>query len=163
MSVRSEPSAPAARDATLSYVFNLLGLTVEEIHGALALVPTVDGSSLIDMVGAYETTQGFTPSGGYAGLIPALFQFGDLTDYYRGIEKRQWPGEGRLWLLGCDCGEVGCWPLEAEVTLADHSVMWSSFAQPHRRAWSYGGFGPFVFDRRQYEDAVAASEAAVTP
>jgi hypothetical protein len=42
------------------------------------------------------------------------------------------------------------------VTLTEHSVTWSNFAQPHRRAWSYAGFGPFVFDRRQYENAIAA-------
>jgi hypothetical protein len=56
---------------------------------------------------------------------------------------------------------VGCWPLEAGVTLAEESVRWSAFAQPHRRVWSYAGFGPFVFDRRQYEDAVAEAVAAL--
>ncbi|VTR76625.1 hypothetical protein [Cellulomonas hominis] len=84
--------------------------------------------------------RGFAPAGEYAGLVPA-----------------------RLWLLGCDCGEVGCWPLEADVVLTDHQVTWSGFAQPHRPAWSYAGVGPFVFDRRQYEDAVATSAALVHP
>ncbi|MBO1752546.1 hypothetical protein J4G33_12105 [Actinotalea sp. BY-33] len=138
---------------------NLLGLlAVKESEGVVALVPTVDGASLIDMVEAYESLQGFAPAGGYAGLLPA----GDLNDYYRGVRARHWPRSKRLWLLGCDCGEVGCWPLEAEVVLAENSVTWSGFAQPHRPEWAYTGFGPFVFDRRQYEDAVAAASAIVT-
>lgn len=142
-------------------MFNVVDLAVEKTQGVLALVPKVDGAALVDMVKAFEEGQGFTPAGCYAGIIPAQFQFGDLTDYYRGIARRQWPRGGHLWLLGCDCGEVGCWPLEAEVTLTDRAVSWSSFAQPHRPAWSYAGFGPFVFDRLQYENAVAGSVAAL--
>lgn len=151
----------AYRGARLTRVFNVLDIAVEETAGALALVPSVDGTALVDMVRDFEESQGFTPAGGYAGLVPAHFPFGDLVDYYRGIARRQSPRGGRLWLLGCDCGEVGCWPLEAEVTLTDQWVRWSNFSQPHRTSWSYDALGPFVFDRRQYEDAVAESVAAL--
>ncbi|WP_198303494.1 hypothetical protein [Cellulomonas sp. PSBB021] len=139
----------------------VLGMTVVESDGVAALVPSIDGASLIDMVRAFEQVRGFTPAGGYAGIIPAHFQFGDLADYYLGTASRLWPRDGHLWVLGCDCGEVGCWPLEAEITVSDQSVWWCNFSQPHRPAWSYAGFGPFVFDRRQYENAVAASVAAL--
>jgi hypothetical protein len=83
-------------------------MTVQEDQRGPALTPFVDGASLIEMVGAYETAQGFKPAGGYSGLVPAHFNYGDLDDYYRGIAQRQSPRKGRLWLLGCDCGEVGC-------------------------------------------------------
>lgn len=142
-------------------MLNVLDLLAKENSGVVALVPSVDGVSLVDLVGAFEESQGFTPAGGYAGIIPAYVQLGDLADYYRGIARAQLPQRGRLWLLGCDCGEVSCWPLEADVTLAEESVGWSAFAQPHRSAWSYAGFVPFVFDRRQYEDAVAGAVAAL--
>lgn len=142
-------------------MLNVLDLLAKDNSGVVALVPPVDGVSLVDLVGAFEESQGFTPAGGYAGIIPAYVQLGDLAAYYRGIARAQLPQRGRLWLLGCDCGEVSCWPLEADVTLAEESVRWSAFAQPCRRVWSYAGFGPFVFDRRQYEDAVAEAVAAL--
>ncbi|WP_221652077.1 hypothetical protein [Actinotalea ferrariae] len=141
---------------------NQLTLAAEEYEGVTGLVPFVDGSSLVDLVGAYESARGFTPAGGYGGLVPAYFRFGDLCDYYRGIEKRQWPDKGRVSLLACDCGEIGCWPLDASVTLTAHSVTWSNFVQPHRRVWSYADFGPFIFDRRQYEAAVSTCLATLT-
>lgn len=48
-------------------------------------------------------------------------------------------------LLGCECGEPGCWPLMARVEVGAEQVAWSDFEQPHRRDnWAYAGFGPFV-------------------
>ena len=63
-------------------------------------------------------------------------------------------------LLECACGEPGCWPLLATVTVGSAQVIWSGFEQPHRRAdsagghWDYGGFGPFVFERAAYDAAL---------
>ncbi len=79
------------------------------------LIPYVDAASLIDLVNQYEEDRGYAPAGGYAGLIPAHFNFGDLTRYYLGRGDRQWPEPGQAWLLACDCGEVGCWPLQARI------------------------------------------------
>lgn len=146
---------------TLWPVVCVLDFAMDDVNGSVALIPTVDGESLLELVGAYEAGAGYYPADGYGGLLPAYFRLGDLMDYYRGIAKRQWPRKGRLWLLGCDCGEAGCWPLEAAVSVADATVTWSGFTQPHRPAWSYAGFGPFVFDRDQYEAAVAVAVAAL--
>ncbi len=85
---------------------------------------------------------------------PSQFRFGDLTKYYLGSETQQWPQPGHAWLLGCDCGEVGCWPLTAQATVTEQTVMWSDFGQPHRPNWNYDGFGPFTFDRVSYDEAV---------
>lgn len=122
---------------------------------ALEITPFVDGISLIDLVADFEASRGYESAGGYAGIIPAHFRFGDLRDYYFGRERRQWPESGRLWLLGCDCGEVGCWPLEVGVAFTDDIVVWSDFRQPHREKRSYDSFGPFQFDRRSYDDQIA--------
>jgi hypothetical protein len=62
----------------------------------------------------------------------------------------------RVYLLGCQCGEVGCWPLLARIRAEDESVVWDSFEQPNRKDRNYSGFGPFVFDAEQYREAVAA-------
>lgn len=126
-----------------------------------SLVPEVDGQSLIDLVAAYETARGYTPAGEYGGIVPDYFNFGDLSQHYLGTASPQWPRPGGCWLLSCECGEAGCWPLEVKVTLTSQTVTWSNFRQPHRPSWTYSGLGPFQFDRRQYETAVADAVRAL--
>lgn len=125
------------------------------------VVPVVNGRSLVDLVAEFERAQGWQPVGGYSGLIPDHFRFGELTQYYLGREARQWPEQGRAWLLGCDCGEVGCWPLDARIELPDQHVVWQGFRQPHRPHRDYQAFGTFVFAREAYERAVRAAVAAL--
>jgi hypothetical protein len=132
----------------------MLTFTLRDLHGAAALTPHVDGSSLVDLVSIYESARGYVPAGGYAGLVLASFGFGDLTAYFKGVAQRQWPRPAHAWLLGCDCGEVGCWPLTARIEATEESVTWTDFAQDHRPDWAYTGFGPFVFDATQYVEAV---------
>lgn len=57
-------------------------------------------------------------------------------------------------LLGCICGEEGCWPLLARIEVGPRRVTWSAFEQPYRPHWDYGL--KLVFDRWAYEDALAA-------
>jgi hypothetical protein len=120
-----------------------------------AVSASVDGAPLSGLIERYEASHGYSPAGGYGGLVPDYFNFGDLVAYLFGQAARQYPAPGRAYLLGCgDCGEVGCWPLEASIVLDEHMVTWSNFAQPHRRERDYSEFGPFVFDRAQYAGAV---------
>lgn len=63
--------ASGMSDATRPFVSHTLTMITEERQGVLALVPVVDRSSLIELVGAYESAQGFTPAGACGGLIPA--------------------------------------------------------------------------------------------
>lgn len=125
------------------------------------VVPVVNGRSLVDLVSAFEAAQGWEPAGGYSGLVPDHFRFGELTQYYLGRETRQWPERGRAWLLGCDCGEVGCWPLDASIEVTGDRVVWQDFRQPHRPKRAYQGFGPFVFAREVYERSVRVAVAAL--
>jgi hypothetical protein len=125
------------------------------------LMPEVNGVPLVDLVATFETGRGYRPTGGYAGLVLDHFDFGDLSRYFLGLGDGQWPRPGRAWLLGCDCGEVGCWPLEVAIDVESARVGWSGFAQPHRPAWDYTGFGPFVFVRDQYDRAVSAAVATL--
>jgi len=124
------------------------------------IIPIVNGRSLIDLVADFERSHAFDSAGKYAGICPAHFRFGDLTLYYLGRETQEWPTPGRAWLLGCDCGEVGCWPLEAAIDVTDNRVIWQDFRQPHRPGRDYRGFGPFVFARHEYDHAV--QQAVVT-
>ena len=94
-------------------------------------------------------------AGKYVGLAPReVFSpsrrlLGEPETYYDADD----PG-GRLALLGCGCGEPGCWPLLARITPRDDVVIWADFKQPHRRHWRYDALGPFVFERGEYEAAL---------
>ena len=130
---------------------------------SLIIVPLVNERSLVELIHDFEQGQAFDPVGGYNGLIPDHFDFGDLSAYYLAANDRQWPKPGHAWLLGCDCGEVGCWPLTARIEVADDVVTWTEFSQEHRPDRNYSDFGPFVFDRTQYESAVAHLVERVRP
>lgn len=65
--------------------------------------------------------------------------------------------DGKLAVLGCGCGEVGCWPLRVRISVTEDRVTWGGFEQPHRRRWDHGALGPFVFDRGEYEAALQGS------
>jgi len=118
------------------------------------LVPVVDGRRLDDLVEEYERDKSFDIIGGYAGLVLDHVKVRDLRQYFAG-KQQPWPGH-RVPLLGCECGELGCWPLVAAVEQEDEVVRWSAFEQPHRAGRDYSGFGPFVFERRDYDAAVEA-------
>jgi hypothetical protein len=65
---------------------------------------------------------------------------------------------GGVALMGCTCGEVGCWPFVARIDIDDDEVVWRDFRQPHRPSWRYADFAPLHFDRTAYEAEVAAAE-----
>jgi hypothetical protein len=90
-------------------------------------------------------------AGSYAGLVvgPGLPATHDL-----GEPVETWFGDGDTVLLGCECGESGCWPLTARVTVTDTTVTWLEFCTGHRD-WDLSAVGPFTFDRRAYEVTLA--------
>jgi hypothetical protein len=90
----------------------------------------------------------------YGGLIPAYYLFGAASAHYLGRAVMVSEDE-KVPVLGCECGEWGCWPLLTRVVVDGDAVIWTDFEQPHRRDRDYSGFGPFIFDRRAYEEAVA--------
>lgn len=109
----------------------------------------------------YEPAAGFDVPGAYAGLVLDHFNFGDLIAYLTGQPDSAYSAaRGVIALLGCDCGEVGCWPLESQVLVENDFVTWRGFAQPFRPRRDCGNFDPFTFRKNQYESA--ACEAAAT-
>jgi hypothetical protein len=67
----------------------------------------------------------------------------------------------RVPLLGCECGEWGCLPLLATMTVLDDAVRWSDFEQPQQVEGDYSGFGPFQFGREEHEHEIETLERAV--
>lgn len=94
-------------------------------------------------------------AGSYVGLppnevfLPSRRFLGEPETY----DDKDSPDD-KLAVLGCGCGEVGCWPLLVCITLRKEAVLWSGFEQPHRRHWRYEELGPFLFDLSRYLDAL---------
>lgn len=120
---------------------------------------SVNGHDLIDLVRDVELPfarrEGHPElAGSYLGLEPKDVVASRLLprtphDDHADVRK--------VTVLVCECGEEGCWPLRATITVTPDSVIWSDFEQPHRgpedpaRHWEYDRLGPFVFERGRYE------------
>lgn len=133
-----------------------------DYNGAAEVVPVVDGQELTDLIHAFEKRVGIeTRDVSYGGLIPSSFRFGPLRNHFLAADGAFVNKQHKVPLLGCRCGEWGCWPLLASVTADDDTVRWSAFDQPHRPERDYNEFGPFQFARDEYEDELGALERTV--
>jgi hypothetical protein len=130
-----------------------LELRVITFDDVVEVVPYVDGRSLVALVGAVESANGYSPAGCYGGLVPAAFRYGPAGSQWYGHGR--WPYPGRAWVLACDCHEAGCWPFEVTVRAEARTVSWEDPTQPHRPEWDYTALGTLTFDRAQYDVAVA--------
>lgn len=125
------------------------------------VTPYVNGTSLIELARRVELGQATKQSepdlaGAYAGLAIGMTQLVDWKPWYLNDEPQSWFGDGDSCLLGCTCGETGCWPLTAKVAVSHDRVTWSGFRTGHR-AWDLRMLGPFTFHRDQYKAALTAS------
>ena len=123
--------------------------------------PYVDGVRLQDLIRPVE--QPFADregkpdlAGAYAGLPGSTIPW--PTRHLLGDPLLSWYDDGDTVLLGCECGDPGCWPLTAHVEVTDSSVTWYHFRTGHRD-WNLSDLEPLVFDRTQYERALRAAEA----
>jgi hypothetical protein len=127
----------------------------DRTSGVRVLIDDVDLVELVREweVGLAEAEGSPGLAGSYAGLHP-----GNVNDPERCgfLGNKAWDSMGRVAVLGCECGESGCWPLLCRVDFSDDLVVWSDFRQPHRPSWDYREFGPFTFDRRQYLESLEA-------
>jgi hypothetical protein len=136
------------RRLTLETVSHDLGRADTSVR---SLVPHVDGRSLLDLVDSHERRRGYDVPGSYAPLLVPREEF---RGYLLG-EREAW--DGKVPLLGCTCGEWGCWPLLARVVVAAGLVEWRDVGQPHRPERDYERFGSFVFVERDYRAVVEAA------
>jgi len=120
------------------------------------LVPFLNGVPLGDLVRGVElpfARREGSPdlAGRYAGLAGDEVRW--PSRHYLGDPVRSWFGDGDTVLLGCVCGDWGCWPFTAVVTVADDMVTWSGYRTGHRD-WDYRELRDISFDRVQYEEAL---------
>jgi hypothetical protein len=71
-----------------------------------------------------------------------------------GQPECSWFNDGDTVLMGCTCGEWGCWPLTVQIEIGPEAVTWHRLRTGHR-TWDLNTLGPFVFDRAEYEAAVS--------
>lgn len=133
-----------------------------DLDDVIEVVPAIDGEELTDLIHRFERAAEMeTRDVSYGGLIPSYFRFGRLRHHYLAEGDAFVNDRGKVPLLGCECGEWGCWPLLAAVRRTDETITGEAFEQPHRPKRDYSAFGPFVFDRSQYEAALAVLEEAL--
>ncbi|MEU0871699.1 hypothetical protein [Nocardia brasiliensis] len=117
------------------------------------VIPRVDGVALTDLIDRFELDAGIQPApGAYGGLIPAYSRDLRMDDHFHG--RSTMATGSKTPVLVCECGEWGCWPLLAEITVTEDLVIWDRFGPNHPTRGDYGRFGPFRFDRNQYDDAL---------
>jgi hypothetical protein len=122
--------------------------------GELEVVPLIGGVLLTTLIDAYELGTGMDPAGGaYGGLVPASYRFGGMERHFRGGSTETFGPATPV--LGGECGQWDCWPLLCRIGFTGGEVRWDEFAQPRRPVRDYTRFGPFRFDRDEYEDALA--------
>lgn len=134
-----------------------IGERVDPSEGAVDAVDIfVNGRNLVEIV--REAERPFRAREGrpdrvsdYVGLSPeetfltSPRLLGEPTTFYDHDSA-----EGKIAVLGCGCGDVGCWPFRVRIKPQEDVVIWDGFEQPHRPAWRYDDLRPFVFDRSQY-------------
>lgn len=129
------------------------GVVVDAIVPHLAGVPLPDLLRRVELPSA-RRERSADLAGSYAGLSDDAVRW--PSRHYLGEPELTWFGDGDTVLLGCPCGEWGCWPFTAVVTVEEDTVTWSRYRTGHRD-WDYGHLHDFVFDRAQYEQAVRAT------
>ncbi|MBH0774701.1 hypothetical protein [Nocardia bovistercoris] len=124
------------------------------------IMPRIDTISLNDLIDTFEISADMQPAGdAYGGLVPRFVRFESAVDHFHGFSSLAM-GQ-KIPVLACSCGELGCWPLLTRISLTGDLVVWDYFEQPYRTARDYTAFGPFLFDRDQYDKAVRVLGAAI--
>ena len=131
----------------------------------------INGRDLVELVRAVENPFAYkegAPSiaGAYAGLPPDEDTCPPSKHFLGEPSATLYKYAAKTQVLGCECGEVGCWPLLCLIEADRTRVRWSSFEQPHRSGkgvqsrWNYDQLGPFEFNRGQYQRALEALRRA---
>ena len=147
-------------------------------EGTDVAFPLVNGRHLLDLVTEFERPRavqaGFTGTNSYAPLCSADVLF--PSGHWIGKPLEELVCGGWTVVATCTCGAWECGGLLARIAVGSDTVTWSHFQTPfgisrskegHPEAnaphISTEGFGPFVFDRGQYEAALTAAQRIPWP
>jgi hypothetical protein len=134
--------------------------------GECQIVAYIDSVALDEMIALFETDAGCGASCSGIGVNPyesgigvKPCESGPLEEYFHG-NRLAWKGKTEV--LGCVCGNMGCESVNARISVTDDLVIWDSFESYLDPSPDYSAFGPFRFQRTQYDDALRALSAAVS-
>ncbi|SDU68804.1 hypothetical protein [Jiangella alkaliphila] len=127
-------------------------------HTYRALGILINGERIEDLARVVEKPHAVAENnpklaGDYAPL--ALSDIDSDRNHFLGHPVATWFEDGDTVLMGCPCGEWGCWPLTVRVEVNSSTVRWHGFRNGHRE-WDLSALGPFEFDRPEYEAALKA-------
>ncbi len=123
--------------------------------GAAMIVPCIDGASLIEMVKSFDRRRDYNRRLRLSGLVPEYFRYGSLDRYFRGLSPKVWtPVAGKICVLACECGEIGCLALTCTATENTDGLQWRDFEPSYPRGRDYSAFGSFTFDKDQFAEAL---------
>ncbi|MEU1432233.1 hypothetical protein ABZ412_34725 [Nocardia sp. NPDC005746] len=128
--------------------------------GALRVIPYIDTIALTDLIDTFEISAGMQPAGGWnIGL--ALRSLRSESGMARFHGSSALTADHRTPVLVCRCGELGCGGLLTRITPTGNLVVWNCFGPPYNTDRDYRTFGPFLFNRDQYDKAIRALNAEV--
>ncbi|MDR0443217.1 MAG: hypothetical protein LBH44_07425 [Treponema sp.] len=117
----------------------------------------INGKKLSDILKEYEKQFDEKIAGKYDGI--PLSYFGDIIKHFTGkIDKDMLNYNGKTQLLGCACGEAGCWPFLSKIKTNNNILTWNEYEQPHRKInssggyWDYSNLQSFTFNKIDYEN-----------
>lgn len=151
-------------------ILNTISFIVEDLRegGPDQIRPVIDGVDLKHLVETFEADRDYDLIRGcfhgYGGLVPEFFNYGPMVKYYFGQADHSpfWTKRDDQFILGCACGEVGCWPLRCRIDFVGDCVTWRHFRNPHRPKRDYSDFGPFRFGLIDYKNAVEHAVSKLT-
>ena len=131
----------------------------------------INDSKLLDIVTKVERENarrlGLDFGGNYTGVwaTPYVVE----GDHFLGFAPLGQP-KYHTWVLNCTCGNPGCWDILAFIEADNETVRWRDIVNPwlvnglpthwhtekpeYFLAFDYSSIGPYIFDRRQYENAL---------
>jgi len=123
------------------------------------VVPYVNGEPLPDLLRRVELPSARRDgqadlAGSYAGLPDDGIRW--PSRHYLGEPVLSWFDDGDTVMLGCTCGDWGCWPFTARVTVDHGTVTWSGYRHGHRD-WDYDSLRDLTFALGPYEAALRAT------
>jgi hypothetical protein len=145
-----------------SETVNRLSFALKWESGARYVEPVVDDRRLSIIVDEFERARGFAPAGGYSGLLASASDVVPIDQRFLGVALPGQRSDVKPQILGCECGESGCWPLLARVEIDGASITWTALEQPHRQERDYSELG-FRFDRSHYYAALARLADEIGP
>jgi hypothetical protein len=124
-------------------------------RSGVLLTPIVEGRSFVDLVTDYEEARDWELAGIHDGLVLDEPELVELPEHLL-HGKPTSPHYAGIAVLGCTCGVNECLPFLADIRTTDDEVVWEGFQYPLATGlpWDYADFGPFVFDRAQYDMAL---------